>query len=180
VGAEHYLLQIPVRMLATPLLRMQVPALHIALAALGVAALGALAIVPGWTLLSLLLLLVALMVDMLSRQLAVMGQQASFGKSRVWLLPMMISLAVLALGWRHGRISDALYLGIITLVTVLLAEKRGVSGPPRWAWMTSGSALILLLLGAFVGQFSGAIILATLLGLLSLSSMLLMRDSGRV
>lgn len=179
VGAEHYLLQIPVRMLATPLLRMQVPALHIALAALGVAALGALAIVPGWTLLSLLLLLVALMVDMLSRQLAVMGQQASFGKSRLWLLPMMISLAVLALGWRHGRISDALYLGIITLVTVLLAERRGVSGPPRWAWMTSGSALVLLLLGAFVGQFSGAIILATLLGLLSLASMLLMRDNSR-
>lgn len=179
VGAEHYLLQMPVSMLATPLLRMQVPSAHIALAALGVAALGALAIVPGWTLVALVLLLVALMVDMLSRQLAAMGQQAPTGKRGLWLLPMAISLAVLALGWRHERISDALYLGIIMLVTVPLAGKRGVSGLPRWAWMTPGSALVLLFVGALAGQFAGALILATLLGLLSLAAMLLMRDNSR-
>lgn len=179
VGAEHYLLQGPVKLLATPLLRMQVPAAHIALAALGVAALGALAIVPGWTLAALALLLLALMADLLSRQLAAMGQQSPLGKRALWLLPMMISLAVLALGWRYGRVSDSLYLGTIIMVSVLLLERRSASGLPRWAWMTPGSALILLLLGALVGQFAGALVLAALLGVFSLAAMLLIRDNGR-
>lgn len=176
-GVEHYVLQWPAQVIATRLLRMQVAASHVALAALGVAVLGLLTIYPGWTAVALVLLLLALAVDVLSRQLAAMGQHAPLGRHGILMLPMVISLGIVGLGWQQGSFFEALYLAIIALVSVVLVNKERVSSLPRWAWMTPGSALAMLLIGVLVGQLGGALGLAALLGLLTLAAMLVL-ESG--
>lgn len=177
-GAEHYLLHRPVSLMVTPLLRMQLAASHVALAALGVAALGVLAVYPGWTVVPLLLLLVALMIHMLSARLATIGQQNASGAGPDWLVPLLIAMGICGMGWLHDGFSDAVYLGIITLVSAHLAGRRGISGPPLWAWMTPGTALLLLLAGALIGEFGGALVLTILLGICSLAAMALMREGA--
>lgn len=178
-GAEHYLLRWPARAVATQLLRMQVSATHIALGALGVAALGLLAIVPGWTILSLVLLLLALSIDIVSRQIAAMGQHDALTGVAALVLPVMMALGLLWLGASHGDLSNGLHLAIMMVVTVLLAGRGRMSALPLWAWATPGSALLLLLGGVLVGQFGGALALAALLALLSLAAMLLMDGKRR-
>ncbi len=175
-GAEHYVLQWPALAIATRLSRMQVGSAFVAMAALGVAALALLAIVPGWTVATLMLLALAVAVDVLARQLAAMGQHAPSARHRILLLPLLVSLGIVGLGWRQGSFFEALYLGIIIVVTVFLADRHAVSRLPRWAWMTPGSAVAVLLGGALVGHFGGALGLAALLGLLSLVAMLLIED----
>lgn len=175
-GAEHYLLQRPARMAATHLLRMQISAAHIGIGALAIAALGLLAIVPGWTILALLLMLIALAVDMVARQVAAMGQHGVNSALTALALPVMLSLGMVWLGARQGDWSSGLHLAILSLAAVMLMRRGRISGLPLWAWMTPGSALLLLLGGAIVGQFGAALALAALLGLLSLVAMLL-RDS---
>lgn len=172
-GAEHYLLQRPARMAATHLLRLQVSAMHIGMGALAVAALGLLAIVPGWTVLALLLLLIALSVDLVARQVAAMGQHGAGGALMELALPLLLALGMVWLGARHGAPSNGLHLAILSFAAVVMMRRGRISGLPLWAWMTPGSALLLLLGGAIIGQFGAALALASLLALLSLVAMLL-------
>ncbi len=173
-GAELYLLQWPARIIATKLLRMQVSAMHIALAALGVAAAGLLAIIPQWTILSLVLLLGALGIDRVARQLAAMGQHDALGGPAIWALPLLVSLGLFWQGAAHGAVSNGLHLGLVAFVSAVLADRQRDVALPPWGWMTPGSALCLLLLGTIAGQFGGALALAALLGVASLAAMLLM------
>lgn len=172
-GAEHYLLQRPARMVATHLLRMQISAAHIRSGALAVAALGLLAIVPGWTILPLLLLIAALAVDMVARQIAGLGQHHGKGALTELALPLALALGIVALGAKQGDWSNGLHLAILSGTATVLAGRGRVAGLPLWAWATPGSALLLLFLGALTGQFDAALALAALLALLSLVAMLL-------
>lgn len=179
-GAEYYLLQRPARRVATHLLRLQLTAGHIGLGALALAGLGLLASVPGWTVLALLLLLLALAVDMVARQVATMGQHSARTPPMMLALPALLSLGIFLLGWRQGSVTDGLHLAIMTLVVAILTGRERTSRMPIWSWVTHGTALFLLLGGAIFGGFGAALTLASLLALLSLVAMLLMdTHSGR-
>ncbi len=172
-GAEHYLLQRPARRVATQLLRMQVSAVHIRYGALAVAALGLLAIVPGWTVLPLLLLIAALVVDLVARQIAALSQHYDKSAITALALPLLLAVGIGAVGARQGDWANGLHLAILSGAATVLAVRARITALPLWAWATPGSALLLLFAGALIGQFDAALALAALLALLSLVAMLL-------
>lgn len=179
-GAEHYLLQAPARMVATHLLRLQISAVHIRLGALAVGGVGLLAIIPGWIVLSLLLLITALAVDMVARQIAALGQLDDSAPLATFALPLLLAFGIVSLGAKQGDWSNGLHLAILSLAAAMLAGRGRLAVVPLWAWVTPGTALALLLCGAIVGQFGAALALAALVALISLVAMLLKdsRQSG--
>ena len=173
-GAERYLLQPIGRQIATHLLRMQVPAAQMEWSATGIAALGLLTVALGWSAAALVLFLVALTLQMVSRQLAGLGHH---GFTSAWpaLAPAaIVSLGIAWLGTQNGVGSDGLHLGILTLVTVAVLQRKRLQTLPDWALVTPGTAVLILLLGLLVGSFAYAVSAAALLGLLSLAALLLM------
>lgn len=175
-GAERVVLQWLAHSMATRLLRMQISATHIALGAIAVAVLGLVCVTAGWTIPALLLLFVALGVDMVSRQLGAVGQWDALSNPMALAVALVVSLGIVGLGAQHEAWSNGLHLGIITLATAYLAGVRRLSRLPMWAWMTPGSAVLILMMGAMGGQFGAALGLAALLGMLSLVAMLLLDD----
>lgn len=172
-GAEHYLLQAPARRVATHLLRLQISAAQIRFGALAVGGVGLLAIVPGWTTLSLLLLIAALAVDMVARQIAALGQHDESAPLVAFALPLLLAFGMIGLGARQGDWSNGLHLAILSLAAVMLARRGRRAELPLWAWVTPGTALALLLCGALIGQFGAALSFSALLALLSIVAMLL-------
>lgn len=178
-GAERYLLQPIGRLIATHLLRMQVPARQMEWSATGVAALGLLTVAIGWSAIALILFLVALTLQMVSRQLAGLGHHAAADALPALVPAAVVSLGIAWLGTQHNVGSDGLHLGILTLVTVAALKRKGTQTLPAWALMTPGSAVLILLVGLLLGSFAYAMSAAALLAILSLASLLLLgRQTG--
>lgn len=177
-GAERYLLQVPARLVAMQLLRMQISAEQIGWGGLVIAGLGLLSIIVGWVVIPLLLFLLALAVDMVARQLSAMGQQSDPGLFADLAPTAIVSAGFIWLGIRNGVVPDGLHLGLICLMTAF-ALRRGLARSfPYWALMTPGSAVIILLVGAISQKFAAAMALTALLAVLSIGAMLLMERPG--
>ena len=177
-GAERYLLQPVARHASTKLLRMQIPPSRIVFGAMGMAVLGVLFSSLVWTVPALLMFLSALTVDAVARQLARIGQQ---GKSSILMQqvpPALVALGIMWLGVRHDVGADGLHLGLLVLVTAAALDGKRPKILPDWAFMTPGTASLMLLVGTIFGKFEPAIAVAAVLAIASLAAMLLLGGPG--
>lgn len=178
-GVERYLLRPPARMLATQLLRMQIPVLHLRLMAVGIALLGLFAIGPGMAVLGLLLFLAALCVDLAANHVALAGRMPLAGDRTRWMAPLAVLLGLVWLGYREAALGDGLDLALIGAITLVALEKGKARGLPGWMLMTPGSAAALLLVAMLLGFAGPALAIAGALGIVSLGALLLWpRDGG--
>ncbi|WP_184076951.1 hypothetical protein [Sphingobium subterraneum] len=172
-GAEHYLLAPVAGMLTARLVRMQIPAGRARVGAGGLALFGLLMVYPGWLFVAGLVFLAALTANLVADQLSEMGRRKD-GDGWLALVPVLIVLpGLVAIGAYGGRWDAALYLALMSLV-ILLAVRRGLGGAmPRWAALTPGSALVLLLIGLMLASEPTLVLLATLCAIFSIGRLLL-------
>lgn len=177
-GAERYLLAPPARLLATRLLRMQIPVLHVRLMAAGMAVLAGGVLVPGLGLVAMLLFLLALTFDMAAGQVARAGRMDLSHDYTRFLAPGLVLLGFVWLGYRHGATSDGVDLALLAAVARGAQERGRVGRVPPWAVLTPGSAVLILSAGVLLGLVTTALAIAVLLGILSLAAMLLGPDAA--
>ncbi|MEZ5656764.1 MAG: hypothetical protein R3E04_12940 [Sphingobium sp.] len=173
-GVEHYLLRFPARFAATQLLRMQTSSQQIAMASIATAALGLVCTGLGWTVFALFIFLFALVVDLVSRQLAAMGHHVSSNPWAVLIPSAMVCAGMFWLGVGHGVGSEGLYLAMLCMITVLAVRTATAPNLPGWALITPGSAVLMLLAGSIVGQFILAMMAAILLAIGTLGALVLL------
>lgn len=169
-GVERYVLEPVAKFIAPSILRLQVPSRHISLAGAGLAGLGLVALMPGWTTLGLILFLLSLLAAIVADHVGAVGRVAGVQDGR-WRLgsELLIAGGIALLGQQQDRASDGLHMAIVVaIIAVALYQKRPFS-IPAWAIFTPGSAVMLLLLAGTVGLVSGAVI-----ALASLAAMLLL------
>ncbi len=173
-GVEHYALRFPAQFAATQLLRMQTSSQQIAMASVATAGLGLVCAGLGWTGVALFIFLLALVVDMVSRQLAVMGHHVSSNPWAAFAPPALVCGGMFWLGVRHGVGSEGLYLGLLCMITMLAVRFGNAPNLPGWALITPGSAVVILLVGSILGQFILAVMAAILLCIGSLGALVLL------
>lgn len=172
-GAEHYLLNPLARLLATRLLRMQIPVLHVRLMAAGLALLGSGLLVPGLGLVAMVLFLAALTCDRAAGLVAQAGRLAHDHDYGRFLVPGLVLFGIVLLGYLHEAFSDGLDLALLSAVAVVALDRDRGKGMPLWAVMTPASAVLVLLLGVLLGQVAAFLSLSVLLGIASLAIMVL-------
>ncbi|WP_311270302.1 hypothetical protein [Sphingobium sp. WCS2017Hpa-17] len=168
-GIEHYLLAPLARIVSPPLMRMQVPAIQVRIAAI---ALGAVALVPielGWPLTGFFLLMGALLLSEISDRLGDLALRAPLLNWLAFCAPTLVLAGMVFAGGTTMAADLALLLGI-----VMVADRWGRTGAARpWMIFTPGSALLLLILTGFVGLMAQGFRTAILLAIASLGAMLL-------
>ncbi len=173
-GAERYVIGPVARWIATHLLRMQVSPTHIGWTAAGTALTGLLATLPGWTFLPLLLFLLALLVEMVGRNLAGLTQQGP-GHVVLDLAPAaIIAIGVAWIGSQNRAATDGLHLGLLCMAAALVVRKGGMTTLPGWALITPGSVVLFLIAGYLGGNVAAALSVGALLAILSLAALLLL------
>lgn len=172
-GLEYYVMAPLARMLSGRMVRMQIPASQLRYAAVGLALMAMLALYPGWVALTYLLLASALVSDCAADQLANMGRR-HHGDGWVARLPIAIILVGLSLiGCHYGDWGDAIYLALLAgVIHLAIRQAAGVHGK-RWAYLTPGSALVLLAVGSLIGQFAALSLLAVVAAIASVGWLLL-------
>jgi hypothetical protein len=170
-GIEHYLLAPLARIVSPSLMRMQVPALQVRIAAI---ALGAVALVPielGWPLTGFFLLMGALLLSEISDRLGDLALRAPLMNWLAFCAPITVLAGMVFAGGSTMAADLALLLGI-----VMVADRWGRTGAARpWMIFTPGTALLLLILTGFVGMMAQGFRTAILLAIASLGAMLLRR-----
>ncbi|WP_420143239.1 hypothetical protein [Sphingobium sp.] len=168
-GIEHYLLAPLARIVSPSLMRMQVPALQVRIAAI---ALGAVAMVPIellWPLTGFCLLIAALFLSEISDRLANLALRPP---PTGWLAlgaPIMALVGMVLAGGTTLAADLALMLGII-----MLADRWRRTGNARpWMIFTPGTALLLLILSGLGGMMTGGFRVAMLLSIASVATILL-------
>lgn len=178
-GAERYVLQPITRRVATRLLRLQIPAEHIRWGATGIALLGLAMLIPGWHLPALLLFIVALGTDKISGHVASMTRMPASG-ALVRFAPAALGLLGIAwTGVHFGMSSDGLHLALLSAITLAVLDMRGKRALPDWAYMTPGSAILILLFGMALEQVPLALSLGALLAIISVGAILLAGRKAR-
>ncbi|MEO8723917.1 MAG: hypothetical protein ABI395_10430 [Sphingobium sp.] len=172
-GAEHYVLAPLVNVLATRVVRMQLPSLQIRIGALALALVGLLALYPEWTLLAHLLFIAALGTNLVADRLSAMARRSD-GETWVGLAPVaLVLLGIALLGWHAGAADSGVYLAILSGVIHLTARRKPGFSIEKWASLTPASALVVLFLGTIIGHLSGAVVVATLLAIGSVAMLVL-------
>lgn len=168
-GIEHYLLAPLARMISPSLLRMQVPALQVRIAAI---ALGAVALVPielGWPLTGFCLLIAALLLSEVSDRL---GDLALRGAVRGWQAFSVPATVLLGMIFADGTTMAADLALIVGILTV--ADRWGRTGGARpWMIVTPGTVLVMLILFGAVDMMAQGFRVAMLLAILSAGAILL-------
>jgi len=178
-GAERYVLQPITRRVATRLLRLQIPAEHIRWGATGIALLGLAMLIPGWHLLALLMFMVALGADKVSGHVASMTRMSASGVVVRFAPAALVLLGIAWTGVHFGVSSDGLHLALVSAITLAVLDVRGKRTLPDWAYMTPGSAILILLLGMALEQVPLAFSLGALLAIISVGAILLAGRKAR-
>jgi len=170
-AAEHYLLAPAARLISLALMRMQVPALQVRIAAM---ALGAIALVPIellWTGAGFCLLLLSLLMAETADRLDEMA-----------LRPLLMGwTAFVAPAFAVGGIALAaegatpFYLALLLAIIQLADRGQRVGVARPWTIFTPASALLPLLAGALSGMLPLTFDLAMLCAIASAGAMILLR-----
>ena len=170
-AAEQYLLGPAARLISPALMRMQVPALQVRIAAM---ALGAIALVPIellWTGTGFCLLLLSLLLAETADRLDEMALRPLPMGWMAFIAPAF-ALGGIALA---GGGTTAAYLALM-LAIIQMADRWQKTGPLRpWMIFTPASALIPLLLASLAGALGPMFDLTTLCAIGSLGTMILLR-----
>ncbi|AEG48974.1 hypothetical protein Sphch_1285 [Sphingobium chlorophenolicum L-1] len=170
-AAEHYLLGPAARLISPALMRMQVPAMQVRIAAM---ALGAIALVPIellWIGAGFCLLLLSLLMTETADRLDEMAlRPLPVG----WLAFVAPAFAVGGIALAGGGSTPA-YLALM-LAIIQLADRWNKVGSARpWAIFTPASALVPLLAASLAGALAPMIELAMLCAIASAGTMILSR-----
>lgn len=171
-GAEHYALSPLARIISPALMRMQVPALQVRIAAI---ALGAIALVPVqllWTLTGLCLLLIALLLAEISDRLDEMALRAPPMGWFAFGAPVAALIGIVLAG------STTLAADLALLLTIMMvADRWRRTGQARpWMIFTPATALLILIPAGIAGVLSGGIRVAMLLAIASVGAVILRRS----
>ena len=168
-GIEHYLLAPLARIVSPPLMRMQVPALQVRIAAI---ALGAIALVPvelGWTLTGFCLLLLALLLSEISDRLDDLALRAPIMGWFAFGAPVLVLAGIILTGGTTLAADLTLLLAIL-----MVAGRWGRTGSARpWMIFTPGTALSLLILSGMIGMLTDGFRVAILLAIGSIGAIML-------
>lgn len=170
-GAEHYLLGPAARIISPALMRMQVPAAQVRVAAM---ALGAIALVPIellWTSAGFCLLLLSLMMAETADRL---DEMALRPPSQGWFALVAPAFAVGGIALSGVGMTPA-YLALLLAIIQLADRWQRVGGARPWMIFTPAGALILLLAGSLAGGLGLMFELAMLCALASVGAMILLR-----
>jgi hypothetical protein len=170
-AAEHYLLGPLTRLISPALMRMQVPAMQVRIAAM---ALGAIALVPIqllWVGAGFCLLLLALLLAETADRLDEMALRPLPMGWHAFVAPGFALIGV-ALAGEGGTPS---YLALL-LAVVQVADRGGRVGAARpWMLFTPASALMILLVAWLIGMLAQGFDLATLCAIASVAAMVLLK-----
>jgi hypothetical protein len=170
-GIEHYLLARLARRISPPLMRTQVPAAQVRIAAM---ALGAIALVPIellWTSTGFCLLLLALLLAETADRLDELSLRTP---PTGWTAFVAPGFALVGIALAGGN-AIATYLALL-LAVILLADRWRRTGAARaWMIVTPGTALILLLLGGLLGALATGYDVAMAAAIASVGAILLRR-----
>jgi hypothetical protein len=170
-AAEHYLLGPLTRLISPALMRMQVPAMQVRIAAM---ALGAIALVPIqllWVGAGFCLLLLALLLAETADRLDEMALRPLPMGWHAFVAPGFALIGV-ALAGEGGTPS---YLALL-LAVVQVADRGGRVGAARpWMLFTPASALMILLVAWLIGMLAQGFDLTTLCAIASVAAMVLLK-----
>lgn len=170
-AAEHYLLGPAARLMGPALMRMQVPAPQMRIAAM---VLGAIALVPIellWTALGFCLLAAALLMAEVADRLDELALRSPPIGWTAFVTPGFALIGIVLAG--DGMVATCLAL---LLAIVQLADRRHKTGGVRpWMIFTPAAAVILLFLGALAGALGPTLEVAILCAIASTGAMILLR-----
>lgn len=174
-GAERYVVGPLAARLAPMLLRSQVPAVQVGVAAIAIAAIGTMTILLHWPMMGLLTLFLALVVGGTAIRLTLLARRASADRW-IWIVPQAVSILGIALAARQvGQGALGLYLaGLVAIATLALRIGRLPNVRP-WAIVTPGSAILLLVASAIAGYLDFGYQLAVGVAIASLGDALIGR-----
>lgn len=170
-GVEHYLMAPIARWISPMLMRSQVPAFQIRIAAIGLAAIALVPIELAWAGAGFLLLLFALWLGAVADRL---DELALRQRPTGWIAFVApgIALAGIALA---GERMVAVHLALL-LAIILVADRWQRTGAARpWMVFTPGCALLLLAVATAFDRFAAALDLAAVLAILSAGAIILRR-----
>jgi hypothetical protein len=172
-GIDHYLLGPLARIISPALMRMQVPAFQMRIAAVALAAIGLVPIELQWPATGFVLLLAALLLAQVSDRLDELALRTPPTGWFAFCPPLLALLGIVLAAATPLAVDLALILGI-----VMLADRWRRTGHAR-AWMifTPASALLLLILFGAFGMVGVGIRVAMLLGIGSIGTILLWRKT---
>lgn len=149
-GVEHYVLSPLARMIGPALMRMQVPAMQVRVAAI---ALGAIALVPIqllWTLTGFCLLLLSLLLAEVADRLDELALRSPPTNGLAFAAPVLALLGMVLAGGSTMAADLALLLGIM-----LVADRWRRTGHARpWMIVTPGTVLPLLIIAGLFGMLA--------------------------
>ncbi|WP_176590460.1 hypothetical protein [Sphingobium sp. EM0848] len=170
-AAEHYLLAPAARLVAPALMRMQVPALQVRIAAM---ALGAIALVPIellWIGTGFCLLLLSLLLAETADRLEEMAlRPLPMG----WMAFVAPAFAVGGIALA-GQGTAPTYLALLLAIVQMADRWRKAGGVRPWMIFTPAGALILLLAGSLLGVLALAVEVAMVCAIASVGAMILLR-----
>lgn len=170
-AAEHYLLGPAARLIGPALMRMQVPALQVRIAAM---ALGAVALVPIellWTGTGFCLLLLSLLLAETADRL---DEMALRPLPMGWLAFVAPAFAVGGIALA-GQGTAPTYLALLLAIVQMADRWRKAVNVRPWMIVTPATALILLLAGSLLGALALAVEAAMVLAIASVGAMILLR-----
>lgn len=170
-GAEHYLLGPAAKWISPALMRMQVPAMQVRIAAM---VLGAIALVPIellWTGAGFFLLLLSLLLVETADRLDEMALRVP---PAGWLALVAPLFALIGIGLAgEGTISA--YLALLLGIVQLADRWDRLGGVRAWMVFTPATALILLLAASLAGALAWMVDLAMLGAIASIGALILFR-----
>lgn len=170
-GAEHYLLSPLARVIGPSLMRMQVPALQVRVAAVALAAIALVPIELEWPTAGFLLLLAALLLSECSDRLDELALRGAPAGWIAFCAPGLALLGIMLAGGTPLAMDLALVLGIVGV-----ADRWRRTGNARpWMIFTPATALILLIIAGLSGALALGIRVAMLLAIGSAGALLLRR-----
>lgn len=172
-GVDHYLLAPLARAASPALMRMQVPALQVRIAAIALAAIALVPIELQWPTTGFALLLLALLLAEVSDRLDSLALRMPPSGWLGFAAPTLGLLGIVRAGGTPLSVDLALILAII-----MLADRwRKTGGLRPWMIFTPASALLLLILFGAAGTVALGIRAAMLLGIASVGAIVLKRPA---
>ncbi|MFD1105733.1 hypothetical protein [Sphingobium olei] len=172
-GVDHYLLAPLARAASPALMRMQVPALQVRIAAIALAAIALVPIELQWPTTGFALLLLALLLAEVSDRLDSLALRMPPSGWLGFAAPTLGLLGIVRAGGTPLSVDLALILAII-----MLADRwRKTGGLRPWMIFTPASALLLVILFGAAGTVALGIRAAMLLGIASVGAIVLKRPA---
>lgn len=167
-GIEHYVLAPLARLAGPALMRLQVPAFQVRIAAIALAAIALVPIELGWPVAGFCLLLGAMLLAQVSDRLDALALRSA---ATGWMALATPTLALLGIV-RAGATPLAVDLALL-LAVIMVADHRGQAAATRpWMILTPANALILLTLFGAGGAVALGVRLVMLLAIASVGAIL--------